>query len=324
MKNWLLIFCVVLFLGNLFSQEVGRTLIGRNQFLIGQQTSLTYMIKVDSKEKIPFKSYSTFIPAKRFILNSKLGSKEMIELEIMQAFHDTIVSGKENELLWVGGYKFTAWDSGYFEIPKIELSVNGKELIFPAQVIRVDLVPAKKGQDIYDIKEAYAKLPAESISFQIKNFFKSNWWWLVPVILIGLGSWIYFRWKKVTKKPIKVKVLSLKERTLMAIDALEKDKLWEKGKLKKHYIELSFIIRSYLAARYEVNLLEKTTQETKLLLTQKGLNKETIEVIVEILIQSDMVKFAKSSPDELSVLRISVLAKQIVAETSPIEFENVD
>jgi len=37
-----------------------------------------------------------------------------------------------------------------------------------------------------------------------------------------------------------------------------------------------------------------------------------------------MVKFAKSSPDELSVLRISVLAKQIIAETSPIEFENVD
>jgi len=309
MKNWFLIYCVVLFLGNLFSQEVGRTLIGRNQFLIGQQTSLTYMIKVDSKEKIPFKSYSTFIPAKRFIQNSKLGSKEMIELEIMQAFHDT---------------KITAWDSGYFEIPKIELSVNGKELLFPAQVIRVDLVPAKKGQDIYDIKEAYAKLPAEPISIQIKNFFKSNWWWIVPVIIIGIGTWIYFRWKKVTKKPVKIKVLSLKERTLMAIDALEKEKLWEKGKLKKHYIELSFIIRSYLAARYEVNLLEKTTQETKLLLTQKGLNKETIEVIVEILIQSDMVKFAKSSPDELSVLRISVLAKQIIAETSPIEFENVD
>ena len=181
-----------------------------------------------------------------------------------------------------------------------------------------------KGQDIYDIKEGYAKLPAEPISIQIKNFFKSNRWWLVPIILIGLGTWIYFRWKKVTKKPIKIKVLSLKERTLMAIDALEKEKLWEKGKLKKHYIELSFILRSYLAARYEVNLLEKTTQETKLLLTQKGLNKETIEVIVEILIQSDMVKFAKSSPDELSVLRISVLAKQIIAETSPIEFENVD
>ncbi len=324
MKNWLLIYCIVLFLGNLFSQEVGRTLIGSNQFLIGQQTSLTYMIKVDSKEKIHFNQYSNFIPANRFIQNSNISSKEIVELEIMQEFHDTIVSGKDNELIWVGGYKITAWDSGYFEIPKIELSVNGKQLIFPAQVLRVDLVPAKKGQDIYDIKESFVELPAEPLSIKIKNFFNSIWWWLVPLLLVGLGAWIYFRWKKVAKKPVKEKVLSLKKRTLMAIDALEKEKLWEKGKLKKHYIELSFILRSYLAARYDVNLLEKTTQETKLLLTKKGLNKETIEAIVEILIQSDMVKFAKSSPDEFSVLRISILAKQIIEETSPIEFENVD
>ena len=84
------------------------------------------------------------------------------------------------------------------------------------------------------------------------------------------------------------------------------------------------ILRMYLTSRYEISLLEKTTYETKLLLTQKGLNDETVEVIARILSESDMVKFAKSEPDVIAILRVSTLARQIVAETSPLEFDNVE
>lgn len=322
MKLLLIIYCLTFTFCSLFGQE-GRTVVGKNQFLIGQQTSLTYMINISNNSKIECKPFSTFIPSKRFNPKSKLASKEMIEVEIMQSFHDTIVKGKNNEQVWIGGYTITVWDSGYFEIPEMVVQVDSKEVVCPSTLIRVDLVAAKKGSDIYDIKEMFADLPEQSLSEKAKDFFKLNWWWFIPIIMIIILIIIYLRWKKVTKIPEKVKELSLKEKTLLAIDALEKERLWEKGKLKKHYIELSFILRSYLSSRYELNLLEKTSHESQLLLIQKGLNKETVETIGEILIQSDMVKFAKSAPDEISVLRISVLAKQIVAETSPIEFENV-
>lgn len=323
MKYSLIIYFFLLIFSTVFAEE-GRTVIGKNKFLIGQQTSLTYMVKVEKSSKVNIKPFSAFIPIKRFIPNSKIGSKEMIEMEIMQSFHDTIVKGQDNEFVWIGGYTVTVWDSGFFEIPSINILVDSKEMSCPATIIRVDLMDAKKGQDIYDIKEMYADLPEQPLFVKIKEFFKINWWWLIPVILLIIAIPIYLRWKKVTKKPEIVRTLSLKEKTLLAIDALEKEKLWEKGKLKKHYSELSFILRAYLSSRYELNLLEKTTYESKLLLTQKGLNKETVETIGEILIQSDMVKFAKSAPDEISVLHISILARQIVAETSPLEFENVD
>ena len=120
------------------------------------------------------------------------------------------------------------------------------------------------------------------------------------------------------------KAMSLKERTLLAIDALDNEKLWEKEKLKEHFVELSYILRSYLTARYSITLLEKTTYEAKLLLTQNGLNEDTVENIGRILSESDMVKFAKSKPEVISILRVSTLARQIVAETSPLDFDSVE
>ncbi len=116
--------------------------------------------------------------------------------------------------------------------------------------------------------------------------------------------------------------ISLKQRTLIAIEALEDAKLWERDQLKEHFVELSYILRSYLTSRYNITLLEKTTYETTIVLTEKGLNEDTVNVILRILSQADMVKFAKSKPDTISILRISTLAKQIVAETSPLEFDN--
>ena len=94
--------------------------------------------------------------------------------------------------------------------------------------------------------------------------------------------------------------------------------------MKKHFVELSYILRSYLTTRYDISLLEKTSYQTKILLTEKGLNKETVDVVSRILSQSDMVKFAKSKPELIEILRISTLAKQIVVETSPLEFDNVE
>ena len=100
--------------------------------------------------------------------------------------------------------------------------------------------------------------------------------------------------------------------------------MWKQGLLKEHYVELSFILREYLSKRYALSLIEKTSYESKLLLTQKGIPVLTIDEIGEILNQSDMVKFAKSEPEEITVIRLSSTAKQIVEQTSLLELEDVE
>ena len=64
----------------------------------------------------------------------------------------------------------------------------------------------------------------------------------------------------------------------------------------------------------QIHLLEKTTSETKLLLAQKGIKKDLITKIEDVLQQSDMVKFAKSTPDEITILSVSIIAKEIIQE----------
>ena len=117
-------------------------------------------------------------------------------------------------------------------------------------------------------------------------------------------------------------MLSLEERTLNAIDALEKRKLWEEDRLKEHFVQLSYILRSYLTERYSISLLEKTTHEARLLLEEIALNKSTISSIISVLSEADMVKFAKSKPEVNSILLVSRMARVIVKETRPIESEN--
>ena len=317
---WYILFSIV-FVGSTSAQEC-ETVLEDSKIMVGEQIMLTYHIRLPKNGKVEFTPQQANIFAKKFVPNSVLESKATTELEIMEPFSDTVLMIRGNKE-WFGTYTITAWDTGAFIIPSTTFSLNGKMYNLPAARLRVDMVSAKKGQGIYDIRESFAEIPPKPILQQIKDFHANNWWWFDPFWLIVIGIIIYFRLKKINQVPKKVKELSLKDKTIIAIDALEKSKLWTKGKLKEHYIELSFILRSYLSSRYEINLLEKTTYETKLLLTQKGLHRETVEVIGEILDQADMVKFAKSAPEEIKVLSVSVLAKQIVAETSPIEFENV-
>ena len=299
-----------------FGQK-SQTIIDKKKIFIGEQFLITYHVTLNKGDSVGFYPISNNLPAKTIGL-----SKENIKLDIVESFKDTIlnIKGKRE---WFGSYKLTPWDSGYFQIQTVKYLINGKENFFPAVNFYVDLVKSKKGQPIYDIKESYTKLPPKdnSIIELLKDLNSNNKWLFILLIIIGLIAFIYYRFRKrkLKKEDLQVKktqTLSLKERTILAIELLEKKQLWNQGFLKDHYVELSFILRDYLSQRYSLNLFEKTTYETKILLIQKGLKDQIIEGVTEILDQSDMVKFAKSEPEEITVIRLSSLAKQLVEITS--------
>lgn len=298
----------------------GETILEKSNILVGQQIMLTYHVSMSEKNKIDFQPFQSKIPIQR--TNRSKGDEKNSELEIIKPFSDTLIK-HQGKFEWFGSYTVTAWDSGTFIIPSSTIHILGKAVTLPASHIQVDLVPAKKGQDIYDIQESFAQIPDEPILEKIKRFHKNYWLWIYGVLVLVLLYLGYRKWNKNKNKPIGKQIESLKERTTKEIDALEQKRLWTEGKLKEHYVELSFILRLYLSKRFEINLLEKTSLESKILLIQKGLEKDTVENIGEILDQADMVKFAKSTTEEITVLRLSVLAKQIVNETSPKEIENV-
>lgn len=316
-KLFLYLCCLFISFSN-YGQELNAS-ISESVLYIGQPITITYSVRTDKNDSILFVPHKETIKARAL---SKTGAltTEGVDFEITDEFIDTFaLNGKRKH--WVGQYVVTAWDSGMYILPGPTILINDSIFQFQDLTIACMLVDPIDGVDLYDIKEHFADIPPEPFSFV--SFLKKHWWWIGLIILIFIGI-IYFKKRKVKPEMQEEKPLSLRQRTLLAIDALEKAKMWEKNMLKEHFVELSLILRMYLTSRYEISLLEKTTYETKLLLTQKGLNEETVEVIARILSESDMVKFAKSEPDEISILRVSTLAKQIVAETSPLEFDNVE
>ncbi|MCR9171713.1 MAG: hypothetical protein NXI10_04425 [bacterium] len=316
--QWLLIISTFFVFGSTFGQQLDAK-ISKTSAKIGEPLTLRYTLKTGSKDTIVFYEKYGEIPMRAY--GGGQLSNNGFAAEILTNFSDSsykIRGGKE----WLGEYEVMIWDSGTFIIPGPKIVINDSTFFFDDIRVYVDFSAKKSGVDLYDIRENYAKLPEEESAFI--GWVKRNWWIVAIVIAAAIGL-LWFINKRKPKEPIRItKAMSLKERTLAAIDALENERLWEQDKLKEHFIELSYIMRSYLTARYDIALLEKTTFQTKQLLLQKGLNDDTVDTIVRILSHSDMVKFARSMPDEIAILKISTLARQIVAETSPLEFDNYE
>lgn len=318
-RGWLTYGLVFFLAQSAWSQQL-LSKTDRSSFKIGEPVTLTYTVKAQKGDSLMFRPEQGTIEARSLEENSTLSS-EGVEFEIVDAFVDTFIF-KGDQKTWVGQYTVTAWDSGMFIIPGAEILINDSTFRFKDISVECLLVDAKKDIDLYDVEEYFADIPDKP--FSLTEFLSKHWWWMTLIVLAIIVFFIIRKRLRKEEEEEPERPISLKERTLLAIDALDKERMWEEGRLKEHFVELSYILRSYLTSRYNFSLLEHTTYQSKLLLKEKGLNEDTIDVIVRILSQSDMVKFAKSKPDAVAILRQSTLARQIVAETSPLDFDNVD
>ncbi|PIE87069.1 MAG: hypothetical protein CSA03_02330 [Bacteroidetes bacterium] len=310
--------------GSIFSSRAQQLLeeISHDNILIGEPVSIRYVLKTKMTDTLAFSEKQGVIEG-RFKSGGTLSQKGA-EFEIIGKFKDTIVALGMNKK-WIGEYVVTAWEDGEYIIPGPTISINDSTFRFDDLALQVSLVEQKKDVDLYEIRENFTDIPDQP--FSPMKFLKQNWWWIAIVAGALIFGWLLVRrrrWDKEIENREDIRPMNLKERTIKAVEALDKSELWKKGELKEHFVELSYILRSYLTARYKISLLEKTTEQTKYILTKQGLNAETVDTIARILSQSDMVKFAKSKPDTISILRQSTLVKQIIAETSPLDFDNAD
>lgn len=289
--------------------------IASKRFSIGEQTDVIYELTLSSdQDNVRFEPKMGLLPCDPVTDGGALKSGDKVNAEII-GFTDSIAYGQP--LKWVGKYSITCWDTGYFEIPAPVIVVNDSTVNFQPVRFRVVAPKLIEGKDIYETENGFVDIPQDPF-----YWIKRNWWWIALIVAAGAGLLLYRKYKKRIPLP-EPQEISLKDRTLMAIDALDNARLWEKGQLKEHYIEMSYILRAYLGARYELNLLERTSYQTTVLLISQGLSQDTVKTIQVILDQSDLVKFAKSAPPETEIYKISALARQIVAETSPITFLDV-
>ncbi len=160
------------------------------------------------------------------------------------------------------------------------------------------------------------------------------WWWgIIRWILLGLGIvalgigvyylviYIKAHWghKEEAEEEINPELLRpAEEVALEKLDKIKAEKIWQQGRQKDYYTELTDVVREYIARRFEITAEEKTSdeilRELKPLLQEQ---KELYTRLKDMLRLADLVKFAKwnALPDENEISLLS--AYQFVRDTTP-------
>jgi len=232
---------------------------------------------------------------------------------VLPAFKDTLVknieilsgpvvdSAEQNgRLKIIQKYLITSFDSGRYQIPPVYAEMkneSGLKRFYSdyslLKVMRVMIAPADTVTKIFDIIKPY-KAPV-TIGEVLP--------WVLIVAVIGALTWLalrYFRKFKSSGREIEP-VLVPDPAHIIAFRELEKlrdEKLWQNGEIKQYYTRLTEILRQYLENRFRVFSLEMTTSETLESLVKTGFKKDgSYNQLKGILTGSDLVKFAKYTPD---------------------------
>lgn len=297
------LFIAFVVLSGMVSAQQLRTKWSTNQCQIGEQVTLTITLSKAPK-KVNYHPYAAEVTCEMRNDSSQLTTDGT--LEIIGVFHDSTYT-KKGKRFWTGNYTVTAWDTGVYVFPVVQILVG--DSIYSAQPGDLTVGFEKK-----KIRDELDEVPVV-VEIDYFRWLKRYWW--IGLIIAAIVAVVWIRRRNIKRRP--PVVLSLKERTLLGIQALRKQAFWKKDRIDEHYIEFSFLLRSFLSARYDLNLMERTTFETITLLRARQLPEPTLERIRQLLQEADIVKFALGIPDEQTIILGLDYLEQLVIELSPLE-----
>ncbi|MCJ7534354.1 MAG: hypothetical protein MUO57_02335 [Anaerolineales bacterium] len=147
----------------------------------------------------------------------------------------------------------------------------------------------------------------------------------VGALALGMGG-LYFIYRR-QRSQLALAAVDNRLPHEVAFDELnrvEDLKLPHAGRFKEHYTLVSDCIRVYMEKTYQFPVLERTTGEIKANLKRTMVSNEIANQFIDLLDESDLVKFSKFTPDVASARRVLVQGREIVEITKPVTVEFED
>jgi hypothetical protein len=249
---------------------------------IGDQTRFFLSVHQPVKEHINFPNLTDTLAGKVQIVNI---NKPDTTFDQNDKSHATVTQS----------YTITSFDAGTYTIPSYSFGSEGGVLKSNELTLQVQTVKVDTTKGIYDIKQPI------KVSYTFVDWVKDNWYWVViPLLIVAAiaGLIIYLRTRpkqqpivKVVQPTVPAHIIALGKLT-----ELRDKKLWQQEQTKQYYIELSDVLREYLENRYHLKTHEKTTDEILSDLKRIEIPDENKGLLKQILVLSDLVKFAKEKP----------------------------
>ena len=204
------------------------------------------------------------------------------------------------EMVLRKSYTITSFDTGYYQIPPYYLEYEtgqGKKRFFseyvPLRIKRVDIAPPDSTDVIFDI------VGPERVGYSVGEILP----WIFLVLGLVIAVWLIYKYmprrkKKEEEKGPKIPAEPIHIITFRELDKLEKKKLWQAGKIKEYYSDLTEILRYYIEVRYSIRALEMTSEEILSGLGNENIEPDSLSLLRKILHNADLSKFAKYKHDD--------------------------
>lgn len=213
--------------------------------------------------------------------------------------------------------EFAVFEEGKFTIPAFEVKVGTeilKTIPFEVEVINT----AQKGDKIHDI------MKNKDVKLDVQDYWEMYKWYILAFLALLALIFLIWQFIKYGKRRKSSPIVATNQ-TLKQLDQLKKKKYIENGDYRSFYVELIDITRAFLTKQYripaDVLLTDDLIDVMKRNQTISQVNEKIVE---EIFVRGDMVKFAKTFPDQPIMEKDFNEIRDFVKRSSKdLEFENL-
>lgn len=254
----------------------------KEQILIGEQIEMTIELRGASADTFRLPS---------------IGDTLRKEIEVLSRTEpDTSYEGANLEQKVLRqSFTITSFDSGFFAVKPMVGYINRQPVTSNAFLVGVQTVPIDTAKGIADIKDI------EQVPFAWREWLQETWhWFALAIAAAGLITWLvfYLSQEKTAAEPeVVIPSRPAHEIAIERLVLLRGEELWQKGKIKPYYSELTDILREFIEHRFGIPALEQTTDEiVSSMARYPDFSEEERQAVKRLLFLADLVKFAKEKP----------------------------
>jgi hypothetical protein len=220
----------------------------------------------------------------------------------------------------------TSFDSALYLLPPLAV-VDGVDTVYSNQVaLKVSTFPVNTDapDEFFDIKQVWQP------PFVLADYYPLIFGVLIALFLVCVVGYVVQRIRN--HKPI----LPLKkdepalpphEQAIRELDRIKQQKLWQQGRSKEYYTEVTETLRKYIANRFGINAMEMTSDEILTIIRRENEADSVYENLKQILLLADFVKFAKLNPlpdeNDLSMMNAYLFVNQTKLTETLIQAETL-
>ncbi len=290
------------------AQEILSASVSRDTILIGDQVEWKSEIKVPRGMTVSIDSMSGYVvPGVELIGGFKI---------------DTVDRGRDFSKVETTAL-ITSFDSGSYMLPPLVVYFyrHGEA----ADTMRLPEVPLEV--TTIPVDTASYKMYGIRPQFRYPVTFKEVYPWVLIAVAAAAAVYLIFRLVSGRRKSRPLfgskpghedppHIVALRD-----LDRIRSEKLWQKGKEKQYYTDITDTLRVYIERRFGIRTIERTSNEILSDLSTKEISPSDFEAVRELFTTADLVKFAKYTASEADNENAVPVAVRFVNDTFMQELE---